>query len=83
MKKSEPISNLEIEQIRSLEASVDLFDTEIDRLLSGFDTQLTTITGIDPTSTVKKVKRLRWYSIRPSFCILDSSAHMAARCTPR
>ena len=27
--------------------SVD--DTEIDRLLSGFDTQLTTITGIDPT----------------------------------
>ena len=24
-------------------------DTEIDRLLSGFDTQLTTITGIDPT----------------------------------
>lgn len=38
-----------IEQIRSLEASVDVFDTEIARLLSGFDTQLTTITGVGPT----------------------------------
>lgn len=38
-----------IEQIRSLEASVDIFDAEIARLLSGFDTQLTTITGIGPT----------------------------------
>lgn len=38
-----------IEQIRSLEASVDAFDAEIARLLSGFDTQLTTITGIGPT----------------------------------
>ena len=38
-----------IEQIRSLESSVDIFDTEIARLLSGFNTQLTTITGIGPT----------------------------------
>ena len=38
-----------IEQIRSLEASIDVFDAEIARLLSGFDTQLTTITGIGPT----------------------------------
>ena len=38
-----------IEQIRSLESSVDIFDTEIARLLSGFDTQLTTITGIGST----------------------------------
>lgn len=38
-----------IEQIRSLESSVDIFDAEIARLLSGFDTQLTTITGIGPT----------------------------------
>lgn len=38
-----------INQIRSLEASVDVFDAEIARLLSGFDTQLTTITGIGPT----------------------------------
>lgn len=38
-----------IEQIRSLESSIDIFDTEIARLLSGFDTQLTTITGIGPT----------------------------------
>lgn len=38
-----------IEQIRSLEDSVDVFDAEIARLLSGFDTQLTTITGIGPT----------------------------------
>lgn len=38
-----------IEQIRSLEASVDVFDTEIARLLSGFDTQLTTITGVGTT----------------------------------
>ena len=38
-----------IEQIRSLEASVDVFDAEIARLLSGFDTQLTTITGIGST----------------------------------
>ena len=38
-----------IEQIRSLESSVDIFDTEIARLLSDFDTQLTTITGIGPT----------------------------------
>ena len=37
-----------IEQIRSLESSVDIFDAEIARLLSGFDTQLTTITGIGP-----------------------------------
>ena len=41
-----------IEQIRSLEASVDVFDAEIARLLSGFDTQLTTITGIGPTLAV-------------------------------
>ena len=38
-----------IEQIRSLETSVDVFDAEIARLLSGFDTQLTTITGVGPT----------------------------------
>lgn len=38
-----------IEQIRSLESSVDIFDAEIARLLSSFDTQLTTITGIGPT----------------------------------
>lgn len=38
-----------IEQIRSLESSVDIFDTEIARLLSDFDTQLTTITGVGPT----------------------------------
>lgn len=38
-----------IEQIRSLEDSADVFDAEIARLLSGFDTQLTTITGIGPT----------------------------------
>lgn len=38
-----------IEQIRSLEASVDVFDVEIARLLSGFDTQLTTITGVGTT----------------------------------
>ena len=38
-----------IEQIRSLESSVDIFDTEIARLLSGFDMQLTTITDIGPT----------------------------------
>lgn len=38
-----------IEQIRSLEASVDVFDAEIARLLSGFDTQLTTITGVGTT----------------------------------
>ena len=38
-----------IEQIRSLESSVDIFDTEIARLLSGFDTQLTTITGVGST----------------------------------
>lgn len=49
MKNPNPFPIWKIEQIRSLEASVDVFDTEIDRLLSGFDTQLTTITGIDPT----------------------------------
>ena len=38
-----------IEQIRSLESSVDIFDTEIARLLSGFDTQLTTMTGVGST----------------------------------
>ena len=38
-----------IEQIRSLESSIAVFDTEIARLLAGFDTQLTTITGIGPT----------------------------------
>jgi len=38
-----------IEQIRSLEQSVDAFDAEIARLLTGFDTQLTTITGVGPT----------------------------------
>ena len=37
-----------IEQIRSLESSIAV-DTEIARLLAGFDTQLTTITGIGPT----------------------------------
>lgn len=44
-----PIIRQYIEQIRSLESSVDIFDTEIARLLSGFDTQLTTITGIGST----------------------------------
>ncbi len=38
-----------IEQIRSLEKSVDAFDAEIARLLAGFDTQLITITGVGPT----------------------------------
>ena len=38
-----------IEQIRSLESSVDIFDAEISHLLAGFDTQLTTITGIGTT----------------------------------
>ena len=38
-----------IEQIRSLESSVDIFDTEIARLLSGFDTQLTNMTGVGST----------------------------------
>lgn len=38
-----------IEQIRSLESSIAVFDTEIARLLAGFDTQLTTITGIGTT----------------------------------
>ena len=38
-----------IGHIRSLEASVDAFDAEIARLFSGFDTQLTTITGIGST----------------------------------
>ena len=37
-----------IEQIRTLEDSVAVFDAEIARILSGFDTQLTTITGIGP-----------------------------------
>lgn len=38
-----------IEQIRSLEKSADAFDAEIARLLAGFDTQLTTITGVGTT----------------------------------
>lgn len=38
-----------IEQIKSFEKTVDAFDTEIKKLLSAFDTQLTTITGIGPT----------------------------------
>ena len=38
-----------IEQLRSLEKSLDAFDKEIARLLAGFDTQLTTIPGIGPT----------------------------------
>ncbi len=38
-----------IEQIRFLEVSVAVFDAEIARLLSGFDTRLTTITGVGPT----------------------------------
>lgn len=38
-----------IEQIRSLESSIDVFDREIARLLAGFDTQLTSITGISTT----------------------------------
>lgn len=38
-----------IEQIRSPEASIAVFDAEIARLLAGFNTQLTTVTGIGPT----------------------------------
>ena len=38
-----------IEQIRFVENQIDAIDTEITRLLSAFDTQLTTITGIGPT----------------------------------
>ena len=43
-----------IEQIRFLESSVDIFNTEIARLLSGFDTQLTTI--------------MRFLFVRPEVC---------------
>lgn len=38
-----------IEQLRSLEKSIEVFDKEISRLLDDFHTQLTTITGIGPT----------------------------------
>ena len=38
-----------IEQIKSLEDSIDTFDKEIERLFGNFDTQLTTITGIGTT----------------------------------
>lgn len=38
-----------IEQIRFVEKQVDRIDTEIARLLSAFDNQLTTITGVGPT----------------------------------
>lgn len=38
-----------IEQIHAAEKSVDAFDAEIARLLSAYDTQLTTITGVGPT----------------------------------
>lgn len=38
-----------VEQIRSLENSIDVFDAQIARVFSGFHTQLTTITGIGTT----------------------------------
>jgi len=38
-----------IEQIRFVERQLDAIDTEIARLLSAFDTQLTSITGVGPT----------------------------------
>jgi transposase len=38
-----------IEQIRFVEKQINALDEEIARLLSAFDTQLTTITGIGPT----------------------------------
>ena len=38
-----------IEQIHAAEKSVDTFDAEIARLLDGFNTPLTTITGVRPT----------------------------------
>ena len=49
MKKSEPISNLENRTDSLSGIFCRYFNTEIARLLSGFDTQLTTIAGIDPT----------------------------------
>lgn len=38
-----------IDQIRFIESQIDTLDAEIARMLSAFDTQLTTITGIGPT----------------------------------
>jgi transposase len=61
-----------VEQIRFIEKQIDVLDTEIARLLSTFDTQLTTITGIGPTlaavilSEIGDVKRF------------DSAAKLAA-----
>jgi transposase len=66
-----------IEQIRFVEKQIDVLDVEIARLLSTFETQLTTITGIGPTlaaiilSEIGDVKRFNSAAKLAAFAGVD------------
>jgi len=66
-----------IEQIRFVEKQIDVLDTEIARLLSAFETQLTTITGVGPTlaavilSEIGDVKRFNSAAKLAAFAGVD------------
>ncbi|MCL2009935.1 MAG: IS110 family transposase [Synergistaceae bacterium] len=66
-----------IEQIRFVEKQIDLLDAEIARLLSAFETQLTTITGVGPTlaavilSEIGDVKRFNSAAKLAAFAGVD------------
>jgi transposase len=66
-----------IEQIRFIEKQIDVLDTEIARLLSTFENQLTTITGVGPTlaavilSEIGDVKRFNSAAKLAAFAGVD------------
>ena len=66
-----------IEQIRFVEKQIDVLDAEIARLLSAFETQLTTITGVGPTlaavilSEIGNVKRFNSAAKLAAFAGVD------------
>lgn len=68
-----------IEQIKAAEKSVEAFDAEIEKLLAGFDSQLTTITGIGPTlaavilSEIGDIKRFESSVKLAAFAGIDPS----------
>ena len=66
-----------IEQIRFVEKQIDVLDAEIARMLSAFETQLTTITGVGPTlaavilSEIGDVKRFNSAAKLAAFAGVD------------
>jgi transposase len=76
-----------IEQIRFIEKQIDVLNTEIARLLSTFETQLTTITGVGPTlaavilSEIGDVKRFNSAAKLAAFAGVDPTMKQSGNFT--